>query len=101
MNWEILSSEQQFDELLNGDVFAVFKHSTRCNISSMVKSRVERSWDKNFPIYYLDLLQYRNVSNYIASKSDVAHESPQLIVFRKGEVIYHASHTGIDVQEII
>ena len=60
MNWEILKSEQQFLDLLQSDItFAVFKHSTRCSISSMVKSRVERSWDLDFPIYYLDLIQYR------------------------------------------
>lgn len=101
MNWEILKSEQQFLDLLQSDItFAVFKHSTRCSISSMVKSRVERSWDLDIPIYYLDLIQYRSISNLIADKSGIEHESPQMIVFKNGKVIYIASHTGIDVSEI-
>jgi bacillithiol system protein YtxJ len=101
MNWEILKSEQQFLDLLQSDIiFAVFKHSTRCSISSMVKSRVERSWDLDFPIYYLDLIQYRGVSNLIADKSGIEHESPQMIVFKNGKVLYSASHTGIDVSEM-
>ena len=85
MKWEILSSEQQFLDLLdNESLFAIFKHSTRCSISSMAKNRVERDWDLDFPIYYLDLIQYRSISNLIAAKSGIEHQSPQLIVFQNG-----------------
>lgn len=101
MKWEILTSEQQFLDLLNGQyTFAVFKHSTRCNISSMVKNRVEREWNLDFPVYYLDLLKYRSVSNLIASMSTVEHQSPQLIVFQNGKPIYNASHNAILVDDI-
>ncbi|MCB0507118.1 MAG: bacillithiol system redox-active protein YtxJ [Chitinophagales bacterium] len=101
MKWENLNSEQQFSELLQTEpIFAVFKHSTRCSISSMAKNRVEREWQHDFPIYYLDLLNHRNVSNQIATLSGVEHQSPQLIVFQNGKVIYDASHNGIDVNEI-
>ena len=101
MKWEILSSEQQFLDLLdNESLFAIFKHSTRCSISSMAKNRVERDWDLDFPIYYLDLIQYRSVSNLIAAKSGIEHQSPQLIVFQNGLPVYDASHNAIDANEI-
>ena len=101
MKWEILSTEQQFLDLLdNESLFAIFKHSTRCSISSMAKNRVERDWDLDFPIYYLDLIQYRSVSNLIAAKSGIEHQSPQLIVFQNGLPVYDASHNVIDANEI-
>ena len=101
MKWENLTSEQQFSDLLvNQALFAVFKHSTRCNISSMVKNRVEREWNLDFPVYYLDLLNYRSVSNFIASATNIEHESPQLIVFQNGKAIYNGSHSAIIVDDV-
>lgn len=102
MNWKILDSEQQFLDLLEKEtIFAVFKHSTRCSISTMAKNRVEREWNLDFPIFYLDLLNYRAISNLIAKKSGIQHQSPQLIVFQKGLPIYDATHSGIAVNEIL
>lgn len=101
MNWQILQTEQQFSDLLEQEpIFAVFKHSTRCSISSMAKNRVEREWNLDFPIYYLDLIQHRSLSNFIASKSGVEHQSPQLIVFQNGSEVYNASHSGISINDI-
>ena len=101
MKWENLTSEQQFSDLLaNQALFAVFKHSTRCNISSMIKNRVEREWNLDFPIYYLDLLNYRSVSNLIASTTNIEHQSPQLIIFQNGKAVYDASHNAIMVDSV-
>lgn len=102
MNWKILDSENQFLDLLKTEkVFAVFKHSTRCSISTMAKNRVEREWNLDFPIYYLDLIQHRSISNLIAKQSGIEHQSPQLIVFQNGLPIYNASHSGIIVDDIL
>ncbi|HQV78746.1 MAG TPA: bacillithiol system redox-active protein YtxJ [Chitinophagales bacterium] len=101
MKWENLISESQFSELVKSEnVFAVFKHSTRCSISSMAKNRLERDWKLDFPIYYLDLLNFRSISNQIAAISGVEHASPQLIVFQNGKVIYHESHNAITISDI-
>lgn len=101
MDWKTLNSEAQFLDLLNNEpLFVVFKHSTRCSISSMAKNRLEREWDLELPVYYLDLLQYRSVSNLIVEKSNVEHQSPQLIVFQNGLPIYDASHSGIVTEEV-
>jgi bacillithiol system protein YtxJ len=101
MHWlELLSADQLRDLLEKEPVFAVFKHSTRCPTSSLAKSKVEREWNHNFPVYYLDVLRYRDVSSLLESLSGVRHESPQLIVFRDGRPVYHASHNFIFVREI-
>ncbi|HUH73549.1 MAG TPA: bacillithiol system redox-active protein YtxJ [Chitinophagales bacterium] len=102
MNWITLNSEQQLKDLLaSQDIIVVFKHSTRCSISSMVKNRVEREWTSDHAVYYLDLIAHRNVSNLIAQLSGVEHQSPQMIVFKEGKPIYDASHTSISASEVM
>jgi len=82
-----------------------FKHSTRCSISSMALSRLERKWDNAFeaqvsPVF-IDLISFRAVSNQIAEKLAVTHQSPQVLLVKDGQCIYHASHGSIALEEII
>ena len=101
MQWMELSSAAQFESLLGTEkVFAVFKHSTRCSISSTARNRVERDWNYEMPVYIVDVIRHRDLSNRIAELSGIRHESPQLIVFREGKPVYNASHSFIYVQEI-
>ena len=78
---------------------AIFKHSTRCGISRMVIKQFESSYDleeNQMKVYYLDLLNYRPISEEIAAKFQVWHESPQLIVLKNGVTVAHASHSQIN-----
>jgi len=96
-----LTDESQIEEIINlsnQKPVLIFKHSTSCGISSMVLKRFENKLNKNegdFYYYYLDLLQYRNISNYVSKKFHVYHQSPQLLVIKNGEVLHHNSHYGI------
>jgi bacillithiol system protein YtxJ len=80
----------------------IFKHSTRCGISAVAKSRLEK-WQpaENFDFFYLDLIKYRNLSNKISEEYQVYHESPQVLVIRNGECVYDESHLGISLQDIL
>ncbi len=108
MNWQKLESKADFKELLEQSTsenikgVAIFKHSTRCSISMMAKMRLTSSWSftEELPIYYLDLINYREMSNLIASELDVYHESPQFILVKNKKCIYDASHMGISVNSI-
>ncbi len=104
MNWIELNQENQLEsikELSKQQPVVIFKHSTRCSISMMAKNRLERS---NAPegvvFYYLDLLNYRPISNLIAETFEVHHESPQLLLIKNGACIYEESHNGIDMDEL-
>lgn len=105
--WTKLTSSQQLEELIElSDELPVvlFKHSTRCSISSMALNRFESGWKlpaEACVCAYLDLLNFRSISLEIAEKTGVMHESPQAIVIKNKRVIYHASHNGIDAREII
>lgn len=77
----------------------IFKHSTRCSISTMALSRMENRWEYSedqVDAYYLDLIAHRDISNKISADFNVQHESPQVLLIRDGEVVYHTSHNGID-----
>lgn len=81
----------------------IFKHSTRCSISAMALERLNRNWkftQAQITPYYLDLLQHRNISNQIAEKWQVNHQSPQILIIRNGECILDVSHSDISVSEI-
>jgi len=106
MNWNQLTTEDQLEAVIEeskNTPVLIFKHSTRCSISSMVKNRLERSWnfDNELKPYYLDLIQYRNVSNLIAQKLNVEHQSPQAIVLKDKNVHYDASHMSISLDRAI
>ncbi len=101
INWIPLTSIEQIKQIKNQskkEPIAIFKHSTRCGISSMVIKRFVSSFDeelKDFKVYYLDLLNYREISNEIGYEFQVLHQSPQLLVIKNGEAIAHASHYDI------
>jgi len=104
MNWIDLTDEQQLDglkELSKQKPQLIFKHSTRCSISSMAKSRLERSTPPgNIDFYYLDLIRYRQLSQKIAEEFSVYHESPQILLIKNGACVYDESHNGIQMGEI-
>jgi bacillithiol system protein YtxJ len=107
MLWHALTSEGQVDEiaLASSETPAlIFKHSTRCSISSMALSRFERQWgakDQEITLYFLDLLKFRDVSNYVSTKFNVVHESPQTLLIKGGRCVYSSSHNAIDAGEIV
>lgn len=104
MNWIDLTDEQQLGrlkELSKQKPQLIFKHSTRCAISSMAKNRLERSSAPDtVDFYFLDLVKYRQLSNKIAEEFAVYHESPQVLLIKNGECIYDESHSGIQMDEI-
>ncbi len=106
MNWNQITDIEQVNEILQDadSSSLIFKHSTSCSISAVALDRLERKAQKQsldgIKVYYLDLIRYRDISNYISEKTNVPHESPQAIVLSKGNVVYEASHFAIDLDEI-
>lgn len=104
--WTDLSSVDQLHEVMESakeKPVLLFKHSTRCSISSMALNSFESEWgseNERCELYFVDLIRYRDVSNAIADETGVVHQSPQAILFNGSEVLYHASHSGIDANAI-
>ncbi|MEZ5344059.1 MAG: bacillithiol system redox-active protein YtxJ [Pyrinomonadaceae bacterium] len=96
---EIYTSEvlkQLFDESHHKPI-VFFKHSITCPISRNVFSEVSKI---DTDIWVMVVQDARKISNELAEKTGIRHESPQAIVIHKGEVIYHSSHYDITAADV-
>jgi bacillithiol system protein YtxJ len=106
IQWEPLESVDQLDNVINNSSLkpkVIFKHSTRCGISRMVLRQFENGFEKNddeVTFYFLDLLNYKEVSASVASKLNVVHQSPQVIILYNKEILHTESHQGIDIKKV-
>lgn len=103
--WNNLSEMGQLNELIElskQNPILILKHSTRCSHSAMAKNRLELYWETSVGIapYYLDILNHRNISDELAKNFNVRHESPQILLLKNGECIFHTSHNGIDFNKL-
>lgn len=103
MQWTNITDINQIEEIKKQEGFSlIFKHSTRCSVSSMAKRRFEMDWDaipESTNLYFLDLISYRDISAQIADTFKVHHESPQLLLIKDGDCILDASHGDISAEE--
>lgn len=105
-DWKTLSQITQLEEiehLSKEKPVVIFKHSTRCGISHHAMERLLDAWNfnqKDIHFYYLDLLNFRSISNEIAHRYNVIHQSPQLIIFKNGKAVADVSHQAVGVKAI-
>jgi bacillithiol system protein YtxJ len=82
----------------NNNYIVIFKHSPRCIVSKIVFKRFELEFTDNLSIQkyiYIDVITMKKLSNDISVKYNVYHESPQLLLIKEDEVLYHSSHSDI------
>ena len=105
INWNELTDLGQLNEIIaisNEKPVAIFKHSTRCSVSRMALKQFENEFNSSDKVtpYFLDLIAHRDISNEIANRFAVTHQSPQLILIKEGKAIYNVSHSDIDAEEL-
>jgi bacillithiol system protein YtxJ len=103
--WTPLSNITQLDEIQARSVdtpILIFKHSTRCSISRMALRQFESEYNRSgkTELYLLDLLNHRDISEDIANRFNVVHQSPQALLIKNGEVVYHDSHGDINAEKL-
>jgi len=105
-DWKVLDNLSQLDQIVKDShekPVVLFKHSIRCGTSSMIKHQLEGGWNfegEDLDFYYLDLINYRAISNEIADRFGIVHQSPQIIVLMNGKATYDTSHHMISVDVI-
>ncbi len=105
INWIPLTNIGQLNEIValsNEKPVAIFKHSTRCSVSRFALKQFEKEFDSAdaTDTYFLDLIEHRDVSNEIANRFQVVHQSPQLLLIKNGKSIYDTSHSDIDAKDL-
>ncbi len=105
MHWKDLSTESKLIEIIEKSKSkpqVIYKHSTSCGTSFLVKERLEENeTPESADFYLLDLLRYRSISNLVASQFKIHHESPQVLVIKDGVCVYNKSHSGIKMDAIV
>ena len=89
---------EDFEKKGAPSVRVVFKHSTRCGLSAMMLRRFEATWAGRAPdmdFYLLDLVRYRQLSDALAHRFELGHQSPQVLIIRQGTLVGSASHGDI------
>ena len=77
----------------------VFKHSTRCPVSRRAAEEVRGlSWDP--PLYWISVVEQRELSNWVAEEYGTRHESPQLLRIEEGRVRSVWNHREITRENI-
>ncbi len=97
-----ITSVAEYEIALNGEVAVLFKHSPTCGFSRIIYSRLKKSWpvQPDAALYLISVRQSRDLARYVAQHTGITHESPQVIVFRRGRVIGTASHERITAEQI-
>lgn len=105
MNWIYLTDEAGLTDIISrsqNKPQVIFKHSTRCSISSVALQRLQKAKQPEaVDFYLLDLLAHRPLSNKIAETFGVHHESPQILLIKDGKCIFDESHLGISMNDIV
>ena len=102
--WNVLEKPDQLSRLKESSFqrpVILIKHGVRGGVSAMAKHHLETNWpllSGELEFYFLDLIRYRSISDQIAEEFNVRHQSPQVIVLRDGQVIYHTSHHLINAE---
>lgn len=104
MEWINITDINQVENIKQAKGYSlIFKHSTRCSVSLMAKRAFEADWEAipaNTSLYFLDLINHRDISAAIAEIFQVHHESPQTLLIKDGECILDSSHSDISAEEI-
>jgi bacillithiol system protein YtxJ len=93
----------EIDEISQSKPVVLFKHSTRCSISRMALKQFDTEFnypEEKIDWYLLDLLNHRDLSNEIASRYNVMHQSPQIVVIRNGKAVFNESHDSISAEDL-
>ncbi len=94
--WSTIEQPSDLETLLNQTKsFIIFKHSERCSVSRMAKRMFEQEWNLDVDVFLINVIESRPASNWVAQHFGINHQSPQVLVVREGQCMYHASHDDI------
>jgi len=106
VQWTDITDVSQLDALeaeSQSIPVVVFKYSTRCNLSTFTLKKFEKKFDfeaGEAKPYFLDLRAFRDISDEIATRYGIAHESPQIILIKQGRAVYYANHEHIKFENL-
>ncbi|HRH26872.1 MAG TPA: bacillithiol system redox-active protein YtxJ [Parcubacteria group bacterium] len=82
----------------------IYKHSNSCGLSTQTEIEIRNALDNEIikiPVYIVVVQEMPVLSKNIETFLNIKHESPQVIVLKKGKVTYNKSHHDIKPTDFI
>jgi bacillithiol system protein YtxJ len=97
-----ITEEQDVERLFQAELAILYKHSPICGASAMALKEVEAFLDEHpdASAWIVDVLAQRPLSQRIAERAGITHESPQVILLQRGVPRWNESHYGITAAAI-
>ena len=98
----LITDPETLDDVLRSDRAILYKHSTRCPVSAVVIDEVLRfaRAHPDWRVYVLKVIEQRALSNTVAERLGVRHQSPQAFVIRQGHCVWNAAHADITAERL-
>lgn len=106
MKWITIDSADKIyeaEDLSRSERVLIFKFSHLCSISHIVRMLLQREWNEGqmkMKTYLVNVIGSRDLSNDIAERFKVEHESPQVIILEKGKSVFNASHGQVKFENL-
>lgn len=99
---QTLASSRDLDAVLAAESALVFKNSMTCPISAAARQEVDKLLSRRpeAPLYVLDVHDAAELSEDVARRTGIEHESPQMILFVRGEAVWQAAHYSIRAADV-
>jgi len=101
-----LRQDQDLDDILERsktDPVLIFKHSTQCSISGQAHREfvdfVAKAPQLNAVVVLV--IENRRLSDMVAERLGVRHQSPQALLIKDGRAVWHASHWSITSDALV
>lgn len=100
MRW--LKEKQDVDKVFKADLAILYKHSPTCGLCRAALREVEAflSAHPDAAIYAVDVLAQRDLSQCVAARTGITHESPQIIILQGGSPVWNDSHYGVTAEAL-
>lgn len=103
--WNQPQTADQVNEILKRSQMpqVIYKHSYSCVVSLFAKSSLDSDLEsiaEQADLHLVDVIAQQPLSEEIALKTGIRHESPQIIVMYKGEPYWHASQGDVRIKSL-
>lgn len=97
-----IGATYEIENVLSADRAVVYKHSPICGLSARAVGEVQQfaSANPGIPVYLVDVIGQRGLSDRLARQLGVGHESPQVILLRDGRPCWSGSHFEVTAEQI-
>ncbi len=92
-----IESASELDAAFQADIAIIYKHSPICGASRWAREEVLEFAEAHpeIPVYQIDVIDARPLSQEVEARLNIPHQSPQAIVLRAGRPAWSDSHSGV------